>query len=118
MWKGCSVSIPIASLLPTLKENIGPEKNKIDLEQEARGVPYCFLHLSNSTGIGAFVNSTATLPGGPGGGRYRREEIIKRTRVARIPARSSDEVSGVLLDMMIWKVTQSRHLATRLHRRS
>ena len=71
------------------------------LEQEAYDVPYCFLHWLNNTGIGAFVNSDTTLPGGPGGGRYRREEITRKTRVVRnvsSPARSTDDVSGVLLD--------------------
>ena len=63
------------------------------------GVPYCFLHLSNN--MGDFVNSAATFPGGPGSGRYRRKETKRRKQVVRTPARSTDDVSGVLLDMLL-----------------
>ena len=49
--------------------------------------------------MGAFVNSDATFPGGPGGKRYRREEMTRRTRIARTPAR--DDATGVLLNTSI-----------------
>ncbi len=41
------------------------------------------------------MNSAATLPGGPGGRRYRREEIKKR-RIAKTPVRTADDVSEML----------------------
>ena len=49
-------------------------------------VPYFCLHLSKTSGMGVFLNSPATFPGGPGGKLYRRRETKRRIIVSTASA--------------------------------